>query len=437
MRTAFISVCIPLLFLVIAMPHAAAQEKILEKSGKKPQWVNSVEKGYIIEMGKGLTADEARDKAMERVRESIIRSVAEQITATSAQSTVETRTGNKYQVSGDYASAILTRTAKMPFVKGISASRAEAFYWDKISDKKSGSVWVNYHIKYPFSEAELGMIIMDFEKDQKEKEMAVMDICQVADNSSNLDEIAQKYRELLSLLPQLEDPVKGEAMLCLAKYQGLLKSFSLQALSSSPGHLAYLLTSGGRTYRYTAKPIFKSNCAGSFILITSADTNKITYDFNGCYESQVNKISVEYHFEDISIKNDFTIDINAGKVEFAIIDGFRMTEDDGDSLYIRQCTLGFSINSKYATDFSISRIRLDFSGTNPVIFDGPDIKVRGKGIHSLSVSGNTFIKRATFTSRQGMADLVSGTIEYLNLLTGVSGVLKFYSEKTDIRLLQK
>jgi hypothetical protein len=296
---------------------------------------------------------------------------------------------------------------------------------------------VDYHIKYPFSEAELGMIIMDFEKDQKEKQLVVMDICQVADNSINLDEIVQKYRELLSLLPQLEDPVKGEAHLCLSKYQGLLKSFSFQVVSAAPGQIAYLLRSGGKTFRFTSKPLIKSNCAGSLSFNTSADTNIITYTYNGCYNSQVNKISIEYRLEDISIKNEVTIDISSGKVEFAIVDGFRLSEEDGDSLYVRQCGLVFRINSKYAAGFSIRSIRLDFPGTVPVNFDGKDMKVTGKGIHSLSTDGSMFIKRATFSSRQGLAGLVSGSMEYVNLSNGESGILKFYSEKIDVRLLQK
>ncbi|MEI8004699.1 MAG: hypothetical protein WCI48_00725 [Bacteroidota bacterium] len=436
MKRLLMPLAILMLLLVTFLPRLTAQEKVIEKSGKKADWVNSVAKGYIIETGKGLTADEAKDKAMDKIRESIIRSVAEQITATSSQNTVETRTGNNFQLTADYKSAILTRTAKMPFVKGISASNAEDFYWEKISDKKSGATWVNYYIKYPFSEAELGMIIMDFEKDQKEKEMAVMSLSQVPGQSNNLDEIVQKYRELLSLIPDLEDPVKGAAHLCLAKYQGLLKSFSLKTVSAVPGKLAYFLTSGGKTYRYTSKPLIRSNCAGPFSFTSSTDTNKISYEYNGCFDSQVNKIIVEYEFEDIVVKNEFPFDVSAGKVDFSIVDGFRLTEDDGDSLYIRQCTLGFSINSKYQTGFTIKSVKLEFSGGGPAMFDGLNLKVSGKGIRSLSAEGHMSLRRNRIASRQGMPEMVSGSIQYVNLSTGAAGILKFYSEKVSLYLQQ-
>ena len=270
----------------------------------------------------------------------------------------------------------------------------------------------------------------------QEKEIALKEISRVAEQSASLDEIGQKYRELLNLLPQLGDTAKGAANLCLAKYQGLLKSFSLKIISASPGKLAYFLTSGGKTYRCTTKPLIRSNCAGLFSFTSSADTNKISYEYNGCFDSQVNKIIVEYEFEDIVVKNEFPFDVSAGKVDFSIVDGFRLTEDDGDSLYIRQCTLGFSINSKYQAGFTIKSVKLEFSGGGPAMFDGLNLKVSGKGIRSLSAEGHMSLRRNRVASRQGMPEMVSGSIQYVNLSTGASGILKFYSEKVSLYLQQ-
>lgn len=270
----------------------------------------------------------------------------------------------------------------------------------------------------------------------QEKEILLKGISQVADQSRNLDEIVQKYNELLGLMPQIEDTLKGEASVCLAKYQGLLKSVSFKTISSSPGKLVYFLTSGGKTYRCTSKPLIRSNCAGSFSFTSSTDTNKISYEYNGCFEGQANKIIVEYQFEDILVKNEFPFDINAGKVDFSIVDGFRLTEEDGDSLYIRQCTLGFSINSKYQTGFTIKSVKLEFSGGGPATFDGLDLKVNGKGIRSLSAEGHMSLRRNRIASRQGMPEMVSGSIQYVNLATGATGIFKFYSEKVSLYLQQ-
>jgi hypothetical protein len=420
------------LFVLSVSVPAMAQEKIIDKSGKQPKWVNSVEKGYIIEMGKGADAEEAKEKALGRVREAIIKSVAEQITSITVQNTLEKREGNQYQVSGDYASAILSRTAKMPFVKGISASRAEAFYWEKVRNKGTNAVWVNYHIKYPFSEAELGMIIADFEKDQKEKEMLILEICQLADNSNKLDEIMQKYRELQSLLPQLDDPLKGEAMICEAKIQSLLKSVSLVSLLSVPGKLAYVIISGDKRYHYNTKPLIRSNCASSFVFSVSGDSNLVSYAYNGCFENQANKITAEYRFEDISVKNDFPVDISQGKVEFSLTGGFVLKILDDDSLSARQSELGFSLSSKYSSAFVIRNVRLEFTGLNSLSFEDPGIRVSGKGIHDVRLAGASAFSKGQYLSRPGGLKLVSGTIGFTNSSTGEAGVYKFYNEKIEI-----
>lgn len=437
MRKVLSAICISLLIMIMAAANSHAQDKVIEKSGKKPAWVNSVEKGYIIEMGHAATADEAKERAMLQIKESMIRSVADLVSSSSTMNSVVKMTNNKSQITDDFTSAIRSRTAKMPFIKGISVSKATDFYWEKVKDPKSGAVSVNYHIKYPFPNSELNAIIAEFERDMKEKAMMVEAICQFAGTSTNLDEILQKFRELLSLIPQLEEPVKTNAMVCEATFRNLLKSMSILSTASSAGQLAYIISSGGRTFRSTSRPLMKSNCAGNFTFTTSADTNKIEYSFNGCYESQANKVSVEYRFEDIIMKSEFPFDISAGKVEFSLVEGIQLTETDGDSLNIRQCQVSLNLNSKFAAGFVVKRITIELSGASPLRFEGLGIKVRGKGIHAISAECNTMIKKNLVSSRQGLGNQASGSIEYFDPMSGISSVYKFYNEKTNVRLLQQ
>ncbi|MEI6883695.1 MAG: hypothetical protein WCO02_04365 [Bacteroidota bacterium] len=437
MRKVLSAISISLLVLMISAAGICAQEKVIEKSGKKPAWVNSVEKGYIIEMGHGTTADEAKEKAMLQIKESMIRSVADLVSSSTTMTSIVKMTNNKSQINDDFTTAVRSRTAKMPFIKGISVSKASDFYWEKVKDPKTGAVSVNYHIKYPFPNSELNAIIAEFEKDMKEKAMMVEALCQPAANSTNLDEIVQKFRELLSLIPQLEEPVKTNALVCEATYRNLLKSLSILSTASSAGNLSYIISSGGKTFRSTSKPLIKSNCAGNFTFTTSADTSKIGYSYNGCYESQANKVSVEYHFEDITMKSEFPFEIGAGKIEFSLSDGVSITETDGDSLSIRQCQVRVNLNLKFATGFIVKRITLELPGASPVRFEGLSIKVSGKGLHAISAEGSAMIRKSTVSSRQGLGNQASGSIEYFDPMSGTTAVYKFYNEKTDIRLLQQ
>ena len=49
MKRLLMPLAILMLLLVTFLPRLTAQEKVIEKSGKKADWVNSVAKGYIIE----------------------------------------------------------------------------------------------------------------------------------------------------------------------------------------------------------------------------------------------------------------------------------------------------------------------------------------------------------------------------------------------------
>jgi len=60
-----------------------AQDKLLEKSGKQPKWVNGLEKDFIIVTGTGPTAQDAQQNALSNVKAQIVSSVAENVKASS------------------------------------------------------------------------------------------------------------------------------------------------------------------------------------------------------------------------------------------------------------------------------------------------------------------------------------------------------------------
>ena len=47
-----------------------------------------------------------------------------------------------------YSSSTDVKAATVPFVQGISLSKVEEFYWEKLQDKKTKQVYYDYSIKY-------------------------------------------------------------------------------------------------------------------------------------------------------------------------------------------------------------------------------------------------------------------------------------------------
>ena len=417
----------PFALLFFIASTSFSQVKLVEKSGKTPKWINATEKGYMIETGTGASISEAKDRAIAGVKESIIKAVAEQITAVTEDHLQQTREGNNYKISGSFSSSTRSRTARMPFVTGISESKVESYYWEKLKDKKTGNVTYNYHVKYPFSREELGGIILDFEMLQKNEELKLNEMDEIIGNAVSLDELAGKYHELQAMLPQLEGGNKMQGDLLLKKLQSLLNSVSFIEIRSVPGHVSFKLVSGTIPLQAILSPVVKSNCAGNFKTTFSPDSISINYTFNGCFENQLNKITINYPVGDISIKHDFPIDIASGNVEFSIAGGFHLEAESSDSALVRAYKLNFGINSKFSTPFLITRIILEIPGVNPLRFDNLSITSSGTGAHGFSVQGLTPLKRSVFMEKQG--DLISGSVTFLNSVTNESVVLKLYNEK--------
>lgn len=73
-----------LLLVVVLIATAGiglSQDKVIQKSGKQPKWVNNLEKDYIITVGRGATSQEAQQNALTMVKERIVSSVAENVKA--------------------------------------------------------------------------------------------------------------------------------------------------------------------------------------------------------------------------------------------------------------------------------------------------------------------------------------------------------------------
>jgi hypothetical protein len=318
----------------------------------------------------------------------------------------------------------------MPFFTGISESKVEAYYWEKQKDKKTAAIFFHYYVKYPFSDFELQKIILDFEVLQKTASLSLDEIDESIETANSLEELAAKYHEINAIVPQLEGGNKQHGDLLIKKIQGILNAVSFKELRAVPGSLTYILMYGNKPLQASMNPVIKSNCAGNFRTSISPDSITLNYAYNGCFDNKSNNITINYQIDEIAVKHVFSIDINTGKIEFSVVNGFQLEEESGDSSMINTYKLSLEVNSKFPAKFSITKILMEVPGGNPILFDNLDIPFSGKGVHGFSVPGKKPLKRSFYSTKQG--ELVSGSIFFVNALTRESGVLKFYNEKLSI-----
>jgi len=407
---------------------ASCQEKAVEKSGKTPKWINSTQKDFIIESGKGISIDEAKDRALNNVKESIVKSVAEKITSSSEEKTLQERQGNSYKISGNYQSVIRSKTADLPFIKGISLNKVSDFYWEKLKDKKTGSIAYSYYLKYPFTDFELQSIIMDYEMSQKKIEDELNDATGGIDELSTIEQILEKIQNLRGIVSQIDESEKGIASMNIVKLEGILKSISAEEIVNQKGTIKYFLVYGDRHFKTNLKPKIKSNCASNFKTSLVDDTLILKYDSPDCFEAVSNYISVEYIVGNYSIKNSFSLSFSQNMVELLISGTIQLKSDDTDTLVVKNYEVLIPIQSKNQDEFLIKNVTIKLSGHPDILFNSLSNITLSKGINEIRLKGQTPLKRPSYLFSDTSSILVSGIISYFLPTTGETGQYKFFNE---------
>jgi hypothetical protein len=419
-----------LIFCVGIFTEAVAQEKVIEKSGKKPDWVNGLVAGYIIETGKGATLDEAKNQAFIRVKDNIVNSVAVKVSSQTEINTRENRTDDQYSLTGSYVEQIKTKTANLPAIRGISENKVSEFYWEKIKNKKTGVVACYYYVKYPFSEAELTQIIFEYQDAQQQIREQLEASVATIDELTNIEEIIERLNILRNLSKQLEDENKALAASNIGKLEDLLKSVQVQETASSEGLLKYFLVYGSRRLTTSQSPKAKSNCATNFKQTIVGDTMVIHYDNKDCRSPVTNTISIDYRFDSKPVKAEFQLPSAYSISKMKLAQGAQFVIIRADENSIGQYKLVIPILLESADPICLKNVTITFSKNRPMItFNLPCDQTLHKGPNTVELSGEYPLNKADFTFESYEIVLISGSITYTNQKTKATTAYKFYNEK--------
>jgi len=121
--------------VITSLSFTFSQDKVIEKSGKQPKWLNGIEKDYVIVVGSGATVQDAQQNALMSIKERIVSSVAENVVAKSELRKEESNVNNVSTFLEKFATQTNSQSGKVPFLQGISLSKVEEFYWEKLQRK--------------------------------------------------------------------------------------------------------------------------------------------------------------------------------------------------------------------------------------------------------------------------------------------------------------
>ena len=200
---------LPLAALFAASVSLSAKDRLVEKSGRTPDWIMSAGKDRFSVFAQADDMNLARDKCLEDIKQYIVNSIAANVVSVE-HSTVDSRNYDGLEeIYTTYSSDLRTAAAKLPFLTGISLSNAEEIYWEKYRRSSDRSHYYMYYVLYPFSRFERDRLIRKFLDYDMEKYNTFLAAKDMYGRISDVSQIDAGIRQLEPLLQYFFDGVRG------------------------------------------------------------------------------------------------------------------------------------------------------------------------------------------------------------------------------------
>jgi hypothetical protein len=405
----------------------AQKRKVKESSERKqPAWVNGLEKGYVIAVASSTGLEDAQQKCLAKVKEQIISSVAENIQTSSEYFRSEQTQNNNSQYAESFQTATKTRAADIPYIKGISLTNVEAFYWEQVEEPAGLKYY--YHMKYPFSQAQLKMLIMEFEKADRALTEQLEGLLAKIDVMESLEEMSQTEKELKALSEGFidVDPRRDKANVGIAKLKDMMKNVSVETINNTLGEVRMSLRIGDRVVTTSRKPKIRSNCAKITDVRSKGREWVVSYTYDECYEDPDNSIVAEFLTAYGKASSTFYFNINAEKIDIFVNNAINLSGGNDLGTEIAGVNCNIPLTSKYSTPFIIEKVILNFGNEAPVIIDNLNQEFSGEGKHDLKLQIDQALAKDVYAAKK--YPMIKGTIHYKSVKTGEKSIYKMYNQ---------
>lgn len=411
-----------LLLAILLTSPLHGEDKVVDRSAKKtPEWLTGPAEGFLVVTVEASTVADAQKKALNEVTERIIHSIASNVSVTQTNIASEVYTDGTVRSTDSYSRTSNIRSANLPFLKGISLSKASDIYWVRLRDKKSGAEHYEYSVKYPFSRMDQRMLEADFDDYDKAKEADLQELENGIDNFTSIEDIRSAIVKAETLEEYFFDNVRAARVKGLkTRYNDLYKSLGITGSVTSPGVIECALTVGGRAVRCGSAPAVTSNCASNIRTIPADGAFRIEYDTADCIEDEDNYINVSFRINGKKTERKFSFGHDEPAGKFSVVpqgtvyltaDTVSTTDNTVSGIEIR-----LTLNNRGTTDFGVKSLELNVPGLRrALIIDDIDAVYTSRGNVTLKCRVNGTIAADTSAPFTGT---LSGRISLVNPLSG-------------------
>ncbi len=403
-----------------------AQYSVADKSGKKPEWTMSMEKGFIVGIGNGTVIEDAKENAMANVKAQITTSVADFISSTSVSKSTEITAGKLNELYQSFSNVITTQSGKRDYLQGVSASNVVAFYWEKQVDKQSKAVKYQYFVKYPFSQFDLDDLVQDFRQKDQQLTEEMNKVLALLDTYGTIEELIQCQSQLSKLEQIFIDERKSKCQVGIERCKALLASAYLADAGSELGKVRYSIKIGDKIVRCARVPVINSQCAKIEDRRLGIDVCEITYRFDECYDEPGNNVKVTYSFGNTKAEKMFYFDVAETKAELLISGNIRIMGGDvaGDKVTNAICVI--PIMSKFDSPCTVTNLKLEWKEFGIVLDIPVNDTYSNKGQHDLRVTIPNELPISKISNAVKPVKQLNGSVLYNSVKTGKSSAIRIY-----------
>lgn len=365
---------IRLVALMLLLPlGVAAQDKVkvVESSAKKqPSWYGGSQNDYIITSAMDADLQTARDKCLDNVRKYIIESVANNVQATTESTVSQTTVNNSIEHFLDsYTSTYESKAADVPFLKGVSASKIEDYYWEKRHNKSTKEYFYVYSIKYPFPSVELKKLVYEFEKKDKEMWGKYLELEDGIKNISSLEQIDRAIADLGPIVDYLFDNTrKTQAEALRNRYRALYNNVTVRTVWQTLGEYRLQLMLDNKPIATSQRVTLKSDNATQLQSEQQGNMIVVRYAYDGCYHDDENKIRATLRVGGKPVQHDIFFTIKQYEVDVWPEKTVYLTAVAKTDSTLTDVGVRIFIKSKHDNPYKITTLTLEVPGLSEPLF---------------------------------------------------------------------
>jgi hypothetical protein len=403
-----------------------AQYSVADKSGKKPDWTMSMEKGFVVGIGNGPVIEDAKENAMVNVKAQIVTSVADFISSSTVSKSSEITANKISELYQSFSNVIKTQSGKRDFLQGVSAANVVAFYWEKQVDKQSKAVKYQYFVKYPFSQFDLDDLVTDFKMKDQQLTDEMNKVLALLDTYTTIEELIQCQSQLSKLEQIFIDERKSKCQVGIERCRALLASTYIADAGSELGKVRFSIKIGDKVVRSAKVPVITSQCGKIEDRRLGVEVCEIAYRYDECYDEPGNNVKVSYSLGATKAEKMFYFDVAETKAELMISGNIRILGGEVKDGKVTNAVCVIPIKSKFDSPCAVTSLKLEWKEAGIVLDLPVSDTFSGKGQHDLRVTIPNELPIAKVSNAVQPLKQLNGSVVYNSVKTGKSSAIRIY-----------